>query len=200
MHDKQSDNAVRVTCAVAGEAELCWNIDQALHSGLPDATERGFFLQGSTLEDYREFQKSAIFYVARYGDELSGFVIALPSGHPRFVSLLEKRQAFSLSSEDILAIPNLIWIAKVAVLRKKARCGIGTALYAHLFAAYPASAMITATLIEPVYNLASARFHEKMGFAKVGTIDSGDRGELKKCKSAVIFLEFNSPVSPRHRS
>ncbi len=179
----------------AEDIRAAWELEKTLVHTDDNASNKGFLLQGATIQEFEEFAKTALFYIAKAEQQVVGFLIVLPPENKRLVALLMKREQFSSDCHVYLDRPNLYWIAKIGVSRSLAREGISTKLYQHFFESCPDANVITATLIEPIHNKAAEGFHQRMGFQKIGTFDGGDRGELKSCLSSVVFYSRNPRAS-----
>ena len=169
------------------DIDFCLSLERELHPDLTDAVEQGFLLQGASAEQYREFLDGGYFLIAEHNGEPVGFVVALPKSHPRIKVLFGLREMFSVESEDVFELDGLVWIAKIAVKRSIAHQGCGKALASALEKEIGNRPLMTATLLEPVSNVASKRLCESLGFRVIGSFDGGDHGELKNCKNAVYL-------------
>jgi len=186
MQTREKPLGLTIRPAGTSDVRTVWDLEQTLSPFRERAEELGFLLP-ATLQEYEQLAETAILNIAELDDRFVGFLLALPPAHPRLAALLGLKVRFHLESQDLLELPDLAWIAKVAVLPEHSRTGIASALYVSLFEQLSTSPMMTATLIEPLRNIPSAEFHRKMGFRQIGTFDGGNREGLQNMLNSIVL-------------
>ena len=181
-----------VTIHIATDADIegCIALEQMLSEDNPGAHAHGFLLSGGDSHDrYREFAAYGAFYTAKVGDELAGFVFALPPGSPRMEQMRAGRARFDIEDSSVWELTDLAYLAKVGVNPCAMRQGIASSLYNRLFADNPSWHFMTTTVFSPLRNYASERLQERFGFRVIGSVALGDRGALKDVVCKVHLRE-----------
>jgi predicted GNAT superfamily acetyltransferase len=147
-------------CAIAGQRAL------TLLSA-EQAREQGFLVSQFQEPDYRAFLcRSDHFYVAVDGGAVCGFVLAFSR---------ERLGADSRAHAGFMAEETgpYVLIKQTAVGTDHAGRGIATRLYEHLFARAEVERFVAVIVLDPP-NERSIRFHERLGFEKIGQFTPAD--------------------------
>ncbi len=183
-----------VRSATAQDVEACYALEEDLCITHGHSEEMGFFLPGTSIEQYRSFQQDphAEFLVARQGGELSGYLIVLSPSHPHVKRLLteyfDKITFDSPEKAGLYQGDNLCLPGKIAVTLDRRKQGVAGVLIQAFFLKHPTWGAFTTTLLEPVYNKASAELCKRLGFERLGTFDHGTREGVGPCKSQLVYL------------
>ncbi|MGW7518699.1 GNAT family N-acetyltransferase [Streptomyces sp. NPDC054796] len=123
------------------------------------AVADGFLVSAYTEADYRSRLATAeCFYVAVKGTKVLAFLLAYSSERVGQDEWLNRRIRTTLG--------RFLVIKQICVARDAARGGIASMLYYHVLERWEESPVIAAVVNRPP-NLASARFHQKMGFQEL---------------------------------
>ncbi len=163
------------------ELQSCFDLEVSLSHDVEDASEKGFFLPGTSFKLYEDLLGSGYIRILTEGDEALGFVMVVPPGHPIITRLLINNESI-IWFEDESEYPspeNCFWIAKIAVIENSKRQGYGRTLYNHVFDNFKGLTALTATAVSPIRNHPSERFHMAMGLKACGLFLSGTRGDLE---------------------
>jgi predicted GNAT superfamily acetyltransferase len=155
------------------DIEDCVQIENSFSSAAPDAAEVGFLRGGANAPLYQTFLND-FFYVAESSGEITGFLIVLKPENERFAALKREPARFRTPGIALLEVPNLHWLAKVAVIRGRLRQGIASSLWRTFLSDNPSAAVATTTAAKPIPNVPSKLFHRALGFECVGEFDVGD--------------------------
>jgi predicted GNAT superfamily acetyltransferase len=131
-----------------------------------ERTEGGFLVSAYSVDDYRARLRTAEhFYVALKGGDVVAFLLAYSSDRLGPDEWLNRRIKTTLG--DFLVIK------QICVAREAARHGIASLLYHHVLEQWRESPVIAAVVNEPP-NVASARFHQKLGFEELTRLTPPD--------------------------
>ena len=129
----------------------------------------GFLVSNFTPDDYHRYVDLAEhFFVARDAEKIIGFVLSFLCDQNSSLEWLES------SSADVLG--DMALIKQICVSKDHAGSGIGTDLYSYLFQQMPHKTIVASVVDEPP-NVASARFHSKLGFHPYFTYTPSDEFE-----------------------
>lgn len=142
----------------------------ALHVTLAAAgsEKAGFLLGTETVEDYRDFLREGITFLAEdAAGKLQGFLIAYLHDSPLVARHADGLFHATWETASPMGVP-FCYVEKVAVSPQARRQGIAQALYAHLFERVADRPFLAAIVEAPHCNRASREFHSILGFERVG--------------------------------
>jgi ribosomal protein S18 acetylase RimI-like enzyme len=168
-------------------------IEDQLYEDRAEAEAEGFLLSGGNdRSQYEEFISYGAFYIATHNASLVGFAFALPPGTPRLERLREMKDRFELQNKsEIFQDKQFAWMAKIGILPRFMRQGIGYRLYYEILQSYPKWHVLTTTVEAPMRNIPSERLHEKFGFRRIGRLVLGDRGTLQ---NVICGVHYHAPL------
>jgi len=181
-------------------AGACWDFSSATVEDLPEVARliqrlsigwegegsapgrRGFLLPMENTTDLEQFLRAGTTLLARERGQVAGFLILLEWDSP------ENR-----GTREILSPPGdlrgLRWIEKVAVAPEQMGTGLARELYDRVLAWRPEAPHACCIVEKPFSNDASVRFHEKLGFRRVGTFQTATFRGLSPYQSGIYFRD-----------
>ncbi|MCK4327355.1 MAG: GNAT family N-acetyltransferase [Candidatus Diapherotrites archaeon] len=152
--------------AVAGDAEAIVGVAQSVLLPNLSTTSRGFLRNRYTREVYeKKLGSSPYCLVAEEGGEAIGFLIAYES------QLLVPEN--EVEKEIVRKHSGFVYICQAAVRPEHTEKGVGTRLYERLLKETGGKPLMCVISSRP-RNKPSERFHEKMGFKKLGEVTEKD--------------------------
>ncbi|MCK0469949.1 GNAT family N-acetyltransferase [Halalkalibacter sp. APA_J-10(15)] len=150
---------MKIEKAIKQDVDQIVSISKRLLHGASNQ-EKGFLI--------RELKQEVVhkhideFYVARANGEIAGY-LWLNKHYPA------DRLTYTKMIEEV-ALSSTIYVKQVAVDPLFARRGVATKLYEAVFSMYPHQRISACIATKPLNNTPSIRYHEKLGFTKVGSL------------------------------
>ncbi|MCB0333151.1 MAG: GNAT family N-acetyltransferase [Bdellovibrionales bacterium] len=203
-HVPRPQTVFTVRHATPEDAQECYALEEAFCITHGHSEDMGFFLPGTSLEQYQTFQRDAHaeFLVIREGEELCGYLIVLHPSNPHVQRLqtecFDKITFDSPEAKELFLDSRLCLPGKIAVTLDRRKQGIAGLLIEAFFEEHPQWGAFTTTLLEPKFNRASANLCARLGFQRIGTFDHGERPGIGQCISQLVYLEPGSlPLASR---
>lgn len=144
-----------------------YNVVRSVFITNKNKTSNGFLRGRHSRKFYTYYiNNSKFFYVAVSGSDIVGFLFAYPT---RIMKPKDERCRYLIKK---FGDKGYIYISQIGILPKYQRQHIGKKLYMQLFR-HSSAPLITTIALKP-RNIQSERFHAKLGFKKIDTINTHD--------------------------
>jgi ribosomal protein S18 acetylase RimI-like enzyme len=131
--------------------------------------QRGFLLGSADAAELLSLIKSREIWVAGFAGATVGFIVAHTDASQRFGAFRNRIPEIRWSAApDFLDSP-AVYVDRIAARPGYQGHGVGRALYEALFQQYPSHGFFAGVAESPMHNGASVRFHDRLGFRRVGT-------------------------------
>ena len=149
--------------------------------------QRGFLLGSADTAELRSLIESSEVWVAVLAETTIGFVVAHTDASQRFGVFRNRIPQINWNAApDFLDSP-AVYVDRIAARPGYQRLGVGRALYEALFQQYPSHGFFAGVAVSPVRNAASIRFHDRLGFRRVGTFGPARLGEFDDYIGGVFY-------------
>jgi GNAT superfamily N-acetyltransferase len=175
----------RLRSATIEDAMAAHEIATALHYSRQTTPTAGFLVYDFTLPTFLEHVARGTLYTYKHRGEVWGYMILLEWNSDLMEPtrrILNEVKDFQV---DLASLGTLTWIEQVAVHPDHVRRGVGSAMYGDLFSWNQDHTFACALAELPVPNDASRIFHQKKGFARMGTFTAEEFCGLKPYQSGI---------------
>jgi ribosomal protein S18 acetylase RimI-like enzyme len=149
--------------------------------------QRGFLLGSADAAELLSLIESREVWVAELAGATVGFVIAHTDASQRFGVFRNRIPEIRWSAAPDFLDQPAVYVDRIAARPDCQGRGVGRALYEALFQQYPSHGFFAGVAESPTHNGASIRFHDRLGFRRVGAYGPARLGGVDDYVGGVFY-------------